>query len=163
MRKVWVRYDRALNADELPANVPTNPAHWVNRRYPDGLFFTDQGEWIISDVRDRFFNHDQPPTHTPVTTGLTPTTAYTSPGYETVPMEEPSKQVPTLGLNQVDSDMVRPRSKPSLFSNLEGTSPMDKVTQGRIPDRFGDPGDPGGSGYHGGDGSYRGFSRKGRL
>ncbi|CAB9529787.1 Retrotransposon protein [Seminavis robusta] len=155
MRKVWVRYDRALSADELPANVPTNPAHWVNRRYPDGLFFTDQGEWIISDVRDRFFNHDQPPTHTPVTTGLTPTTAYTSPGYQTVPMEEPSKQV--------DSDIVRPRSKPSLFSNLEGTSPMDKVTQGRIPDRFGDPGDPGGSGYHGGDGNHRGFSRKGRY
>ncbi|CAB9517123.1 Retrotransposon protein [Seminavis robusta] len=155
MRKVWVRYDRALSADELPANVPTNPAHWVNRRYPDGLFFTDQGEWIISDVRDRFFNHDQPPTHTPVTTGLTPTTAYTSPGYQTAPMEEPSKQV--------DSDIVRPRSKPSLFSNLEGTSPMDKVTQGRIPDRFGDPGDPGGSGYHGGGGNHRGFSRKGRY
>ncbi|CAB9528754.1 Retrotransposon protein [Seminavis robusta] len=77
-------------------------------------------------------------------------------------MEEPSKQVPTLGLNQVNSDIIRPRSKPSLFSNLEGTSPMDKVTQGRIPDRFGDPGDPGGSGYHSGDDSYRGFRRKGR-
>ncbi|CAB9528991.1 hypothetical protein SEMRO_2371_G325230.1 [Seminavis robusta] len=47
------------------------------------------------------------------------TTAYTSPGYQTAHMEEPSKQV--------GSDIVRPRSKPSLFSHLEGTSHMDKV------------------------------------
>ncbi|CAB9530015.1 hypothetical protein SEMRO_2710_G335240.1 [Seminavis robusta] len=132
----------------------SNHLHMGQQKYPTVYSSLTKGSGS-SLCKDRFFNqeqNEQPPTHTPVTTGLTPTTAYTSPGYQTVPMEELSKQV--------DSDIVRPKSKPSLFSNLEGTSPMDKVTQGRIPDRFGDPGDPGGSGYHGGGGNHRGFSRK---
>ncbi|CAB9522224.1 unknown protein [Seminavis robusta] len=102
MRKVWITYERALDADELPINVPTDPAHWVNRRYPNGLFLTDQGAWVMSAVSGRFFQQGQPPTHTPPSTGLTPTTAYTSPGHQGMPLEETSMENPIFGLNPLN-------------------------------------------------------------
>ncbi|CAB9507072.1 hypothetical protein SEMRO_291_G109520.1 [Seminavis robusta] len=161
-RRVWIQYPTPLDAAELPANVPNDPAHWINRRFPDGCFLLPNGEWVLPGPNDRTYNYTMPHghVHTPVTTGYTPTTAYTTPGQlTTLPGEEPPVRNPIFTPHPVNSnDMASPKEKPSLFSGFHGHG-LEKPN----PSKAGDPGDPGGSGYHGSNHSDFGIGNEGNT
>ncbi|CAB9525514.1 hypothetical protein SEMRO_1687_G291200.1 [Seminavis robusta] len=150
--RVWIHYSTPLDAAELPANVPNDPTHWINRRFPDGYVLLPNGEWLLPYPTDRTYNYTRPtdPVFTPATTGLTPTTAYTTPGQPVaMPVEEPTMRNPVFTPHPVTSNvMPRPMDKPSIFSGFHGTTPM-RGFDGHNPSKTGDPGDPCGSGYHG--------------
>ena len=71
-RVLWQRYGRSLNYEQLPPNVSCDRDHWTNRRYPNGWFLSEDGNYAPG------YNHSPEPyrSHgTPASRrGTTPTT-----------------------------------------------------------------------------------------
>ena len=128
-KRVWIQYHQTLDADELPSNVSNDPIHWLGRRYPGDQFLTINGDFIHAEGAP---SSNYRRTITPHTTGLTPTTAYT---------ETPGAG---HGGDEPTSMYANVRGTPI----ISGTSPLQRLNK-MNPNKRGDPGDFGGTGYFG--------------
>ena len=127
-KRVWIQYHQTLDADELPSNVSNDPIHWLGRRYPGDQFLTINGDFIHAEGAP---SSNYRRTITPHTTGLTPTTAYT---------ETPGAG---HGGDEPTSMYANVRGTPI----ISGTSPLQRLNK-MNPNKRGDPGDFGGTGYN---------------